>query len=108
MNDDGESGIKEEMKCKREEESEVLRGARERREGEGVKAVYFKQIRFGEIGLSLQDSRDLHLSITGMERQEQSPAIYNQAHLCNKNTSLTHKIKPKFKFESATCSLFYL
>lgn len=28
MNDDGQSGIKEEMKCKREEESEVLRGVR--------------------------------------------------------------------------------
>lgn len=95
----GESGIKEEMKCKREEESEVLRGVREGRKGEGVKAVFFKQIRFGEIGLSLQDSHDLHLSITGTERQEQSPALYNTAHLYNKNISLTHKIKPKFKFE---------
>lgn len=101
MNDDGESGIKEEMKCKRGRK----RGAEgsERAEAEGVKAVYFKQIRFGEIGLSLQDSRDLHLSITGMERQEQSPAIYNHAHLCYKNISLTHKIKPKFKFKSTTC-----
>lgn len=30
----------------------------------GVKAAFFKQIRFGEIGLSLQDCDDLHLSIT--------------------------------------------
>lgn len=95
----GESAIKQELKCKREEESKVLRGVREGRKGEGVKAVFFKQIRFGEIGLSLQDSHDLHLSITGMERQEQSPPVYNHAHLCNKNVSLTHKIKPKFKFE---------
>lgn len=27
MNDDGESGIKEEMKCKSEEECKVLRGS---------------------------------------------------------------------------------
>lgn len=33
MNDDRESGIKEEMKCKREEGSEVLRGVREGMEG---------------------------------------------------------------------------
>lgn len=89
----------------REEESEVLRGVRGEEGRERVKAVFFKQIRFGEIGLSLQDSHDLHLSITGMERQKQSPAIYNHAHLY-KTISLTRKIKPKFKFEYTTCSLF--
>lgn len=42
---------------------------KERRDEETrVKAVFFKQIRFGEIGLSLQDSDDLHLSITWKER----------------------------------------
>lgn len=82
----GKSGIKEEMKCKREEESEVLRGASEGGR-EGVKAVFFKQIRFGEIGLSPPDSHDLHLSITGMQRQQQRPAAYNNAHLYNKNMS---------------------
>ena len=29
-----------------------------------VKAAFFKQIRFGEIGLSVQDCDDLYLSIT--------------------------------------------
>lgn len=66
---------------------------REGRKGEGVKAVFFKQIRFGEIGLSLWDSHDLHLSITGMERQEQSPVIYNHTHLCNKNLNTQDKTK---------------
>lgn len=95
MNDDGGKCNKEELKCKREEESKVLRGVREGRKGEGVKAVFFKQIRFGEIGLSQQDSHDLHLSITGMERQEQSPPVYNHAHLCKKKYILNTQDQTK-------------
>lgn len=66
MRDEGrKKGIKEKEKCK----SGVEANGKERRDEERtVKAVFFKQIRFGEIGLSLQDSDDLHLSITWKER----------------------------------------
>lgn len=46
---------------------EGQRGRERWRDGEGVKAVFFKQIRFEEIGLSGQESHDLHPSITGGE-----------------------------------------
>lgn len=47
---------------------ERKRGEEERGE---AKAALFKQIRFGEIGLSLQDGDDLHPSITRGERRKQ-------------------------------------
>lgn len=65
-------------------------------EREGVKAVFFKQIRFEEIGLSRQDSHDLHLSITG-KRGRSAALRYTIMHICTTkyilNTQVTANIR---------------
>lgn len=49
-------------------ETSGIKGEREEQQGgEEAKAALLKQIRFGEIGLSLQDGDDLHPSITRRE-----------------------------------------
>lgn len=47
---------------------------------QSVRAAFFKQIRFGEIGLSLQDCDDLHLSITGRAKDAEAEyTMYSNA-----------------------------
>lgn len=61
-----ERGEQQEAEEERREEGWRRRGGGEKEEGRRggeAKAALFKQIRFGEIGLSLQDGDDLHPSI---------------------------------------------
>lgn len=70
---------------------------RDRAWREAITAAFFKQIRFGEIGLSLQDCDDLHLSIT--EQRLSAPGEYNNAH------SLVKERKRSMQFTCNWCNV---